>query len=97
MSYRSKEEKKLLTGILLYLGSHWPTDFVPENDLHEAANEFWRLPRPDLFFRLVQEGKAIVQINDKETKDRCGSWLMWSISEAGKYEAALDQQRKRGK
>jgi hypothetical protein len=94
MIKRTKEEERVITGILLYLGAHWPTSFIPETDLNEAANEFWGMTRPDLLLQLVIDGKMKVEINTPEAKARCGCWLMWGFTEAGRYEVALNKQKR---
>ena len=75
MVRRSKEEKQFLTHVSLYIGSRWPTDFVPADDVCEATNEFLAMPYVRELFELVKKGYMIVDVNTPEAKAREGCWL----------------------
>jgi len=66
------EREELVARIAICIGAHWPADFVPEEDLTEAVNEFLRLPHPEAFLQLISEGEVTLHVG-KVKKDGC--WL----------------------
>jgi len=68
---------ELRTQVVLCIGAHWPFDFVPEDDLCEAVNEFLRLPRPEAFLDLIKHRKLFLQVS--ETKQD-GCWLSFKLA-----------------
>jgi len=67
------EEK---TKIILCVGAHWPTNFIPEDKLTEAVNEFLLLPKPKLWVDLIINKKLCMHIA-KEKQDGC--WIRFSL------------------
>jgi hypothetical protein len=72
---------ELKTGIILCIGAHWPSDFVPEEELCEAVNEFLRLPHCDAFFDLIKNKQLVLHVNDKAARERCGCWLTFQLGQ----------------
>lgn len=75
MRQRSAEEKKTITGIMLYIGAHWPEEIIPEDDLFDAVNEFLRIPGYAELFQLIRAGDVKMHIVDRATHKREGCWL----------------------
>jgi hypothetical protein len=65
--------------IAICIGKHWPVNFVPENELTQAVNEFLKLPYPVTFLELVRDKQLILHVSTREIKIRTGCWLSFSL------------------